>query len=90
MVLSTFGVMFTRSAKAAAGLRVSRSGGRISLANWTPEGLYQTKSLETLSKLPRHHQRWCTAAIAMGLFRTSEALFGESPQHVYSSNAVNV
>jgi len=39
-VLSTFGVMFTPDqAKAAAELaRVCRPGGRIGLANWTPEG----------------------------------------------------
>jgi ubiquinone/menaquinone biosynthesis C-methylase UbiE len=39
-VLSTFGVMFTPDqGKAAAELlRVCRSGGRIGLANWTPEG----------------------------------------------------
>ena len=40
VVLSTFGVMFTPDhAKAAAEmLRVVRPGGRIALANWTPEG----------------------------------------------------
>ncbi|WP_077033859.1 class I SAM-dependent methyltransferase [Pelomonas sp. KK5] len=39
-VLSTFGVMFTpNQAQAAAELaRVCRPGGRIGLANWTPEG----------------------------------------------------
>ena len=41
VVLSTFGVMFTpEHAKSAAEmLRVARSGARIGLANWTPEGL---------------------------------------------------
>lgn len=40
VVLSTFGVMFTPDhAKAAAELaRVCRPGGRIGLANWTPQG----------------------------------------------------
>ena len=40
VVLSTFGVMFSPDqAKAASELaRVCRSGGRIGLANWTPEG----------------------------------------------------
>jgi len=40
VVLSTFGVMFTSDqAKAAAELlRVCRPGGRIGLANWTPDG----------------------------------------------------
>ncbi|SFH67053.1 class I SAM-dependent methyltransferase [Albimonas pacifica] len=39
-VLSTFGVMFTADQEAAAGelARVCRPGGRIGLANWTPEG----------------------------------------------------
>jgi SAM-dependent methyltransferase len=40
VVLSTFGVMFTPNHRRASGelLRVVRSGGRIGLANWTPEG----------------------------------------------------
>jgi ubiquinone/menaquinone biosynthesis C-methylase UbiE len=40
VVLSTFGVMFTpNQAQAAAELaRVCRPGGRVGLANWTPEG----------------------------------------------------
>jgi SAM-dependent methyltransferase len=39
-VLSTFGVMFTPNQEQAASelLRVTRSGGRIGLANWTPDG----------------------------------------------------
>lgn len=39
-VLSTFGVMFTPDPERAAGelLRVCRPGGRIGLANWTPDG----------------------------------------------------
>jgi SAM-dependent methyltransferase len=40
VVLSVFGVMFTPNQEQAAQelLRVCRSGGRIGLANWTPEG----------------------------------------------------
>ncbi len=40
VVLSTFGVMFTPDHRKAANemLRVVRRGGRIGLANWTPEG----------------------------------------------------
>ena len=40
VVLSTFGVMFSPDQTRAAGemLRVVRNGGRIGLANWTPEG----------------------------------------------------
>jgi SAM-dependent methyltransferase len=40
LVLSTFGVMFTPDHHRAAAemLRVTRRGGRIAMANWTPEG----------------------------------------------------
>jgi ubiquinone/menaquinone biosynthesis C-methylase UbiE len=40
VVMSTFGVMFTADHERAAAemLRVCRSGGRIGMANWTPEG----------------------------------------------------
>jgi ubiquinone/menaquinone biosynthesis C-methylase UbiE len=40
VVLSTYGVMFTPNQRRAASelLRVTRPGGRIGLANWTPEG----------------------------------------------------
>jgi ubiquinone/menaquinone biosynthesis C-methylase UbiE len=40
VVLSTFGVMFTPDHQKAASemLRVCRAGGRIGLANWTPDG----------------------------------------------------
>lgn len=40
VVLSTFGVMFAPDQERAAGelLRVTRPGGRIGLANWTPDG----------------------------------------------------
>jgi SAM-dependent methyltransferase len=40
VVMSTFGVMFTPDQERAAGelLRVCRKGGKIGLANWTPDG----------------------------------------------------
>jgi ubiquinone/menaquinone biosynthesis C-methylase UbiE len=40
VVVSTFGVMFTPDQDRAAGelIRVCRSGGKIGLANWTPDG----------------------------------------------------
>ena len=40
VVISTFGVMFTpdQSRSAAELVRVCRSGGKIGLANWTPDG----------------------------------------------------
>lgn len=42
IVLSTLGVMFTPNQEQAASelLRVCRSGGKIGLANWTPDGLF--------------------------------------------------
>ena len=42
VVLSTFGVMFTPNQEQAASelIRVCRSGGKIGMANWTPEWLY--------------------------------------------------
>lgn len=42
VVLSTIGVMFTPNQEQAASelLRVCRSGGKIGLANWTPDGLF--------------------------------------------------
>ncbi|WP_426139649.1 class I SAM-dependent methyltransferase [Pseudomonas sp. DWP3-1-2] len=51
VVLSTFGVMFTPDqARAAAEMaRVCRSGGRIGLANWTPEG-FVGQMFKTLGK----------------------------------------
>jgi SAM-dependent methyltransferase len=44
VVLSTFGVMFTPNQERAASelLRVCRPGGKIGLANWTPEGFIGT------------------------------------------------
>lgn len=44
VVLSIFGVMFTANQEQAAHelLRVCRSGGKIGLANWTPEGFIGT------------------------------------------------
>ena len=40
VVVSTFGVMFTPNQEAAAGemLRVCKPGGKIGMANWTPDG----------------------------------------------------
>ncbi len=40
MTVSTFGVMFTPNQKRAANemIRVTRPGGKIAMANWTPEG----------------------------------------------------
>ncbi len=50
-VVSTFGVMFTpnQSKAAAEMLRVCRSGGKIGLANWTPDG-FIGRMFKTLGK----------------------------------------
>jgi SAM-dependent methyltransferase len=50
-VLSIFGVMFTPAQERAAAemTRVCRSGGRIGLANWTPEG-FVGRLFETMGK----------------------------------------
>ena len=51
IVLSTFGVMFTPDQEKAARemLRVCRSGGKIGLANWTPDG-YIGQVFKTIGK----------------------------------------
>jgi SAM-dependent methyltransferase len=51
VVLSTFGVMFTANQERAAAelLRVCRPGGRIGLANWTPES-FVGQLLKTVGK----------------------------------------
>ncbi len=51
VVLSTFGVMFTPNQEQAARelMRVCRSGGKIGMANWTPEG-YIGQLFKTLGK----------------------------------------
>jgi ubiquinone/menaquinone biosynthesis C-methylase UbiE len=51
-VVSTFGVMFTPNQDQAAAelMRVCRTGGKIGLANWTPEGLIG-QVFKTLGKL---------------------------------------
>jgi ubiquinone/menaquinone biosynthesis C-methylase UbiE len=54
VALSTFGVMFTPDQTRAAGelIRVVRSGGRIGLANWTPEGFIGDLFRRVASYLP--------------------------------------
>ncbi|VVN90936.1 class I SAM-dependent methyltransferase [Pseudomonas fluorescens] len=80
VVLSTFGVMFTPDqAKAAAELaRVCRPGGRIGLANWTPEG-FVGQIFKTLGRhLPppagaQPPSLWGTEAHLQTLFADSAA-----------------
>lgn len=78
VVLSTFGVMFTPDQPKAAAelLRVCRPGGRIGLANWTPEG-FIGQVFKTLGRhLPppvgvQPPSRW-------GVVSHLEAMFGAS------------
>lgn len=77
VVLSTFGVMFTPDqAKAAAELlRVCRRGGRIGLANWTPDGF-----IGRLFKLIGRYVPPALGVVSPALWGTRahlEALFGE-------------
>jgi ubiquinone/menaquinone biosynthesis C-methylase UbiE len=79
-VLSTFGVMFTPNQDKAAAelLRVCKSGGKIGLANWTPEG-FIGQLFKTLGKyLPppagaKSPALWGTQARITEMFGTSAA-----------------
>jgi SAM-dependent methyltransferase len=81
VVLSTFGVMFTPDHARAAGelLRVVRPGGRIGMANWTPEGMIGRLFKVLGAHLPppaglRSPALWGTEAHLVALFgpRASE------------------
>src|SRR5215212_3625353 len=79
-VVSTFGVMFTPNQDAAAAelVRVCRSGGKIGLANWTPEG-FIGQLFKTLGKyLPpppgaKSPALWGTEARLAEMFGASAA-----------------
>lgn len=70
---SVYGVMFTPNQQQAAGelIRVVKSGGKIGLANWTPEGfigrLFQTIGHHVPNPLPSP-ARWGTAEHLYQLF----------------------
>jgi ubiquinone/menaquinone biosynthesis C-methylase UbiE len=78
VVVSTFGVMFTPDQDRAANelLRVCKSGGKIGLANWTPEG-FIGQVFKTLGKyLPpppgaKSPALWGTQARIMEMFGTA-------------------
>ncbi len=80
VVMSTFGVMFTPDQDRAAAelVRVCRSGGKIGLANWTPEG-FIGQLFKTLGKhLPppagaKSPALWGTEARLTEMFATSAA-----------------
>jgi ubiquinone/menaquinone biosynthesis C-methylase UbiE len=86
VVLSTFGVMFTPDqAKAASELiRVCRPGGRIGLANWTPDG-FIGQVFKTLGRyLPppagvQPPSRWGVASHLEAMFEASAASIRSTP-----------
>ncbi len=86
VVLSTFGVMFTpNQTKAAAEmLRVCRAGGRIGLANWTPDG-FIGQVFKILGKyLPpptgvQPPSRWGVASHLEALFGSHAAAIQATP-----------
>ena len=87
-VLSTFGVMFTPDQDRAAAelLRVCKSGGKIGLANWTPEG-FIGQLFKTLGKyLPppagaRSPALWGTRARIAEMFGPSALAIKAEPRH---------
>ncbi len=87
-VLSTFGVMFTpdHARSAAEMARVVRPGGRIGLANWTPDSLIG-RMFKVLGKFvppPAGVQPpslWGTEAHVRSLFGASAAAVQATPRH---------
>src|SRR3954470_20436707 len=88
VVMSTFGVMFTPDQDRAAAelLRVCRNGGKIGLANWTPEG-FIGQLFKTLGKhLPppagaRSPALWGTEARVSEMFASSAASIKTERRH---------
>lgn len=96
VVLSTFGVMFTPNQEMAASemARVVRKGGRIGLANWTPEGFIGQLFKNIGKHVPppagvKSPALWGTEAHLAGLFagcqvKASKQIFNfryKSPDH---------
>jgi ubiquinone/menaquinone biosynthesis C-methylase UbiE len=87
-VVSTFGVMFTPNQDKAANelLRVCRSGGKIGLANWTPEG-FIGQLFKTLGKyLPppagvKSPALWGTAPRLAEMFGKTATSIKAEPRH---------
>jgi ubiquinone/menaquinone biosynthesis C-methylase UbiE len=88
VVVSTFGVMFTPNQDQAAAelLRVCKSGGKIGLANWTPEG-FIGQLFKTLGKyLPppagaRSPALWGTPARITEMFGAASASIRTEKRH---------
>lgn len=87
-VVSTFGVMFTPDQDRAAAelVRVCKRGGKIGLANWTPEG-FIGQVFKTIGRhLPppagaRSPALWGTTARLAELFRPHAAALEATPRH---------
>jgi ubiquinone/menaquinone biosynthesis C-methylase UbiE len=90
VVLSTFGVMFTPNQEQAARelIRVSRPGGTIGMANWTPEG-FIGRLFKIIGKyLPpapgvKSPALWGTKAHLDSLFGSSATVVVESKNFVF-------
>lgn len=90
VVLSTFGVMFTPNQEKAASelIRVCRSGGKIGLANWTPES-FIGRLFKTMGKyVPpapgiKSPALWGSKAHLETLFGSKATLAVESKQFVF-------
>lgn len=87
-VLSTFGVMFTPDQERAANelVRVCRPGGKIGLANWTPDSFVGHLFKTIGSYLPPPPQakspaRWGTQAGLVSLFGGHEVAITVTPRH---------
>jgi ubiquinone/menaquinone biosynthesis C-methylase UbiE len=96
VVLSTFGVMFTPNQEKAASelLRVCRSGGKIGLANWTPES-FIGRLFKTIGKyVPpapgvKSPALWGSKAHLETLFGSKAAIVAESRQFVFRYKSPN-
>jgi len=90
VVLSTFGVMFTPNHEKAASelLRVCQSGGKVGLANWTPES-FIGRLFKTIGKyVPpapgmKSPALWGNKAHLEGLFGSKATIAVESKQFVF-------
>jgi len=90
VVLSTFGVMFTPNQEQAASelRRVCRPGGKIGLANWTPDG-FVGKMFKTIGKyLPpapgvKSPALWGTKAHLVILFGAQATVAAENKHFVF-------
>ncbi|HEY8381417.1 MAG TPA: class I SAM-dependent methyltransferase [Microvirga sp.] len=88
VVVSTFGVMFTPDQERAAAelVRVCRTGGRIGLANWTPDG-FIGQVFKTIAKyLPpaagaKSPARWGTHIGLAQLFEAGASSIEAEPRH---------